>query len=81
MTDAQRQAPKMAHDNDNLPFCEEELEETEVREFVSDGDGTRLDAWLAARCAPELSRSRIQSLIHEGHVTVDVEPSSAKARL
>ena len=63
--------------NDEL---EEELEEAEVRELVSDGDGARLDAWLAARCAPELSRSRIQSLIRDGFVTVDGEPASAKAR-
>ena len=60
---------------------EEEIEEGDVLDFVSDGDGTRLDAWLAARCAPDLSRSRIQSLIREGHVTVDGEPASAKARL
>ena len=71
----------MATDNDNLPSFEEELEEAEVRDFVSDGDGARLDAWLAARCAPELSRSRIQSLIREGHVTVDGEQASAKERL
>ena len=60
---------------------EEEIEEADVREFVSDGDGARLDAWLAARCAPGLSRSRIQALIQEGLVTVDGEPASAKARL
>ena len=66
--------------NDETTFDEPE-EEGDVLDFVSDGDGTRLDAWLAARCAPELSRSRIQGLIREGHVTVDGEPASAKARL
>ena len=60
---------------------EEEIEEGDVLDFVSDGDGTRLDAWLAARCAPELSRSRIQGLIRDGNVTVDGEPASAKAHL
>ncbi len=59
---------------------EDEVEEVDVREFVSDGDGARLDAWLAARCAPELSRSRIQALIGDGLVTVDGETVSAKTR-
>jgi 23S rRNA pseudouridine1911/1915/1917 synthase len=32
--------------------------------------GTRLDVWLERRL-PDLSRSRIQSLLHAGHITVD----------
>ena len=66
---------------DNEATFDEPEESGDVLDFVSDGDGTRLDAWLAARCAPELSRSHIQSLIRDGHVTVDGEPASAKAHL
>ncbi|MCO5064748.1 MAG: RluA family pseudouridine synthase [Rhizobiaceae bacterium] len=33
--------------------------------------GQRLDQWLAARLAPQLSRSRIQALIRKGAVTLD----------
>ena len=37
---------------------------------VSEGDaGTRLDRWLSSQ-QPELSRSRVQALIREGHITV-----------
>ena len=32
--------------------------------------GARIDQWLAAQLAPELSRSRIQGLIRDGQVTV-----------
>jgi 23S rRNA pseudouridine1911/1915/1917 synthase len=35
------------------------------------GTGTRLDQWLAAQLAPDLSRSRIKSLIETGTVMVD----------
>jgi 23S rRNA pseudouridine1911/1915/1917 synthase len=42
--------------------------------------GERLDRFLAA-AAPALSRSRIQSLIEEGHVTRNGAPSKASARL
>ena len=38
--------------------------------FESDTDGQRLDRFLDGHCA-ELSRSRIQALISEGHVTLD----------
>ncbi len=33
-----------------------------------------MDQWLAAALGPELSRSRVQSLIADGHVTVDGAP-------
>jgi 23S rRNA pseudouridine1911/1915/1917 synthase len=36
----------------------------------ADAAGERLDRWLAAR-VPDVSRSRLQSLIEEGHVRVD----------
>ncbi len=52
----------------------------EVLSFVADGDGARLDAWLAKRCAPDLSRSRIQALIADGKVTLDGAPALAKSR-
>jgi 23S rRNA pseudouridine1911/1915/1917 synthase len=45
-----------------------------------EAQGQRLDAWLAAQ-RPELSRSRIQALIAEGHVTLDGQPARASARL
>lgn len=56
------------------------FEEEEVLSFVSDGDGTRLDAWLAKRCAPELSRSRIQTLMDEGRVRIDGTPATSKTK-
>lgn len=55
--------------------------EPEVRTFISDANGVRLDAWLAAQCAPEFSRSRIQALIAEGLVCVDGAAVSAKTKL
>lgn len=47
-----------------------------MKELIADADaaGKRLDQWLAAQLAPDLSRSRIQSLIAEGQVTVDGNP-------
>ena len=33
--------------------------------------GARVDQWLAAKFAPELSRNRIQGLIRDGQVTID----------
>jgi 23S rRNA pseudouridine1911/1915/1917 synthase len=33
--------------------------------------GRRLDQWLAAELGPELSRSRVQALIRDGHVSLD----------
>lgn len=40
---------------------------------VEEGASGRLDVWLAAQ-VPELSRTRIQSLVKEGCVTVDAHP-------
>lgn len=45
-----------------------------------DAAGTRLDQWLAAQTAPDLSRSRIQAIIRGGDVRIDgkvvLEPKS-----
>ncbi len=48
------------------------LIEGERVELVTDADaaGQRLDQWLAARLAPDLSRSRVQALIRQGAVLV-----------
>src|SRR5690606_30330062 len=47
--------------------------EAALKEFVADAEasGARLDQWLAARLGPELSRSRIQTLIRDGQVRVN----------
>lgn len=47
-----------------------------MKEIIADTDATgkRLDQWLAARLSPDLSRSRVQSLIADGHVKVDGTP-------
>ncbi len=45
-----------------------------------EASGGRLDSWLARRL-PELSRSRLQSLIEAGHVLLDGRPCRASARL
>ncbi|TXR49352.1 RluA family pseudouridine synthase [Phyllobacterium endophyticum] len=47
-----------------------------MKELITDTDSTgkRLDAWLSARLAPDLSRNRIQSLIGEGQVSIDGTP-------
>ncbi len=37
---------------------------------VDTAAGARLDQWLAARLAPDLSRSRVQALIRDGLVTI-----------
>ena len=42
--------------------------------------GTRLDAWLAA-AIPALSRTRVQSLIKEGRITLDGAAARAGARV
>lgn len=57
-----------------------ESDEGDVLTFTSDGDGSRLDAWLAARCAPDLSRSRIQALISEGRVLVEGAKAQPKTK-
>ncbi|WP_420961273.1 RluA family pseudouridine synthase [Brucella sp. IR073] len=47
-----------------------------MKELIADADaaGKRLDQWLAGELGPDLSRSRIQSLISDGQVTVDGKP-------
>jgi 23S rRNA pseudouridine1911/1915/1917 synthase len=48
---------------------------------AGDGDaGLRLDQWLATVLAPEFSRSRIQSLIRQGAVTIAGEPHTEPKR-
>ena len=46
---------------------------TVLKELVADAaaGGARLDQWLAARLAPDLSRSRVQALIKDGQVLVN----------
>lgn len=48
--------------------------------FRVDEGGERLDSFLARRC-PDLSRSRIQALTAQGHVTVDGGTTKPAARL
>ncbi len=45
-----------------------------------ESEGQRLDRWLCLHL-PELSRSRIQKLIREGHVTVNGQPAKPSAPL
>jgi 23S rRNA pseudouridine1911/1915/1917 synthase len=45
-----------------------------------DAVGLRLDAWLAGQL-PSLSRSRLQALAQQGHVSLDGAPARASARL
>lgn len=52
--------------------------EGETLSFVADGDGRRLDVWLADRAG--MSRSRVQSLIDEGRVALDDARAIAKTR-
>lgn len=52
-------------------------EAADERKVLTAGDadaGLRLDQWLASALAPEFSRSRVQSLIRQGAVTVGGEP-------
>ena len=49
------------------------------RRLTVDEAGVRLDVWLARHCAP-LSRSRLQTLIGAGQVTVDGRPASARTK-
>lgn len=46
---------------------------TVLKELVADATavGARLDQWLAAHLAPDLSRSRVQALIKDGQVLVN----------
>ena len=52
--------------------------EGETMSFVTDGDGRRLDVWLAERSG--LSRSRIQSLIDDGRVELDGVRAQARTK-
>lgn len=52
----------------------------EVRLTVDEGEGERLDRWLARRL-PAQSRARLQSLIAAGHVLLDGRPAKASTRL
>lgn len=47
--------------------------EAALKEFLADkgAHGVRMDQWLAAQTAPELSRSRVQGLIRDGQVTLN----------
>jgi 23S rRNA pseudouridine1911/1915/1917 synthase len=54
------------------------MEETITLE--AEGSGERLDVFVARRC-PRLSRSLVQRLIREGHVTVGGRPGRAGQRL
>ena len=45
-----------------------------VLQADADAAGQRLDQWLAARLAPDLSRSRVQALIKQGAVRVAGKP-------
>jgi 23S rRNA pseudouridine1911/1915/1917 synthase len=52
------------------------------RMVAADAAGLRLDQWLAATFAPDLSRSRLQALIAAGEVSVDGAPvREAKLKL
>ena len=46
----------------------------------ADDVGARLDVWLSGHL-PELSRSRIQSLIRTGHVTIGRRPVRAHRKI
>ena len=54
----------------------------ETREFTVEADeaGMRVDAFLAARCSPDLSRARIQALIAAGDVAIGATPVDAPKR-
>ncbi len=48
--------------------------------FEADGDGERIDVFLASRC-PDMSRSRLRTLIGQGCATVDEKPAKPSTRL
>jgi len=45
-----------------------------------DGTGRRLDVWLGTQ-APDLSRARIQALIHENHILLNGKPAKPSQKL
>ena len=51
-----------------------------TRTIVADGEKGRFDSWLAKRCAPELSRSRLQALLAEGRVLIDGIVATSKSK-
>ena len=53
-----------------------------LKEFTADANaaGERIDQWLAACLAPDLSRSRVQALIRDGQVTVNGSPAREPKR-
>lgn len=50
------------------------------REFVAEREAPRLDRWLASLC-PDLSRSQLARLIHDGWVTVNSSRAKPSQRL
>ena len=53
----------------------------EVLLAESGAAGQRLDLWLAERLGPEISRSRVKSMIEAGHVQLNGKPSQPGRRL
>ncbi|MBX3531561.1 MAG: RluA family pseudouridine synthase [Rhizobiaceae bacterium] len=54
--------------------------EAKVLVAGADAAGRRLDQWLAAELGPELSRSRVQALIRDGHVSLDGKAATDPGR-
>jgi 23S rRNA pseudouridine1911/1915/1917 synthase len=63
----------------NEPNTAPPEEASTSRSLIVREDGERLDAWLARHCAP-LSRSRLQTLIETGQVTVDGRATTIRAK-
>lgn len=58
----------------------EAFEPRKVLEVDEAGAGTRLDQWLSAQLAPDLSRSRIQALVKAGAISVGGKPVTEQKR-
>lgn len=56
--------------HDAVGFCNEGTRFLKALITDIDAVGKRLDAWLSAQLAPDLSRNRIQALISAGQVTI-----------
>lgn len=56
------------------------MERPQVWTVPPNAEGERLDRWLVAQL-PELSRSRIQALIHENYIRLDDRATKPSARL
>jgi len=52
----------------------------ELKALVVEGAAGRLDAWIAAALAPDYSRSRVKTLVKEGHVSVNGAPATEPNR-